>query len=1318
MKFIRKRFPYNKNNQIIIFISITLFSAFTLALLSFSLIRSTKSVQVFQDKSRSIANMENFERESLRLQVEIEKSLLEKPEDFSEILLRRELLENQFNLIKSINDPIIEEMQKAFQEYLTEFDDLLEELMANPNPQTYEKLTPEFTEVLNKITLDAIKLYNSEETNFYNTTSNLLKAQKTSQTILLLMGTLVIGLSIALGLTSSRIAHSEILKINQELEAEIKERKQIENHLRLSEERFRLIVENIPILVNANGEDDQFIFWNQECENVTGYLAEEIIGNSKAMNWLYPDPDYLKELNREWVNNATKYTNFERTILTKNGEERVISWKNMARHYAIPGWKAWAIGIDITEQINIQNELIEREQEYESLFNSMLNVLAIYEIIFDENKQPFDYRFLKVNPAFEQNIDLKPEAVLGKTFREITGTIDPFQLKKYAQVALTGDPTHFEYYSPIVKKHWIVYAFQVKYGQFATISVDNTDRVNANKSLEYAKDIEKMISQISSNLMKSNLENIDQQILKVFSDTADFFDFDRIFLFLLDDDKENYVLNYEWTQPGLSPFIQKTIPRKNFDPDADWSKNLIRMDNIFVFDDIELLPKEGYSTKQFHKKMGSQSGLNIPLILEEKIIGFIGINSQQKRSWDDALLYSMKTISEIIANTTQRRKNFQALMRSENRYRAIVEDQVEFITRFLEDGTLTFVNKAYCEFMGKPAEELLGVSFLKFTPLDQHEIILAPLRPISIENPETVQQTNKVLDQSGKYRWVQWSNRGIFDDQGNIVEFQSSGLDITDRMKAEEELDKYKDMLEDLVDARTLELENETEKHRKTVDAYRAAKDASETANRAKSSFLANMSHELRTPLNAILGYAQLMRRDKNISTTNKDNVEIMIRSGEHLLNLINDVLQFSKIEAGKVSNTIKTFSLYSILDDLETIFTLSANKKGLIFSITKSLNTPDIIAADQAKLNQILMNLIGNAIKFTDAGSVGLGVHVEKIDLNEATLIFEVSDTGPGIDPRDINIIFEPFMQSAIGQKHKEGTGLGLPICREFARILGGSLNLTTKVGEGTTFIFNVPVELIANNKSKYKDENLLVISLQPNQKTSRILIVEDEDANRDLLIQTLEDITDEQGHSCMQVRAVTNGKESIQAWNEWRPDLIFMDMRMPVMDGFTATQQIKKQPGGEKTRIIALTASAFEEDRNQMIASGCDDLIIKPYQEIELFRALEKHLNIEFIYLNPTDKDQTLSSTADLTTEDSGIVGLLTQMTEDHLELKIKALSIENIRELKHLVTTFNTQAIIEFAERIEESDPELSDYIIDSAVQYEYHLIIKILDNILET
>jgi signal transduction histidine kinase/FixJ family two-component response regulator len=391
-------------------------------------------------------------------------------------------------------------------------------------------------------------------------------------------------------------------------------------------------------------------------------------------------------------------------------------------------------------------------------------------------------------------------------------------------------------------------------------------------------------------------------------------------------------------------------------------------------------------------------------------------------------------------------------------------------------------------------------------------------------------------------------------------------------------------------------------------DHLRVDKEAAETANRAKSTFLANMSHELRTPLNAILGFAQLLGRGKNLDEEQKENVQTIARSGTHLLSLINDILDMSKIEAGRTELNPSPFDLRELLVALESMFSLRAREKGLTLIVDVAPEVPRYISCDEGKLRQILVNLLGNAVKFTQEGGATLRARSRPEAAGNVRLLFEVEDTGVGIAADEIDSLFEPFVQSRSVSAAQEGTGLGLSISRKYVSLLGGKISVKSGIGKGSIFSFDVRAELADEDRVAPARRRRRITGVAQGQPAYRIIVAEDRDSNRELLMKLLQPLG-------LDVRGVRNGAECVALWETWEPHLIWMDMRMPVMDGYEATRRIKGTAKGHATVVIALTASAFESDRTLILSEGCDDFVRKPFVEEEIFEKLEKHLGLKFL-------------------------------------------------------------------------------------------------------
>jgi PAS domain S-box-containing protein len=466
------------------------------------------------------------------------------------------------------------------------------------------------------------------------------------------------------------------------------------------------------------------------------------------------------------------------------------------------------------------------------------------------------------------------------------------------------------------------------------------------------------------------------------------------------------------------------------------------------------------------------------------------------------------------------------------------------------------------------------------------------------------------------------------------------------------------------------------------------AKQESEAANKAKSVFLSNMSHEIRTPLNAIIGFSQLMKRDMNLSSQQKEYNTAIIRAGEHLLELINEILELSKIEAGRIVLNPTSIDLHAMCDDIYMMFRERANDKHLQLLFENSEDLPRYVMVDEGKLRQLFVNIIGNAIKFTEEGGVAIRTQAISSEEGKSYLIVEVQDSGPGISEEEIGKLFRHFEQTSTGVKKGTGTGLGLALSRELALLMGGDITVSSKVGEGSIFTFKI--EFTAGNESEIeKPDTKRVIGIADKSKSYTILVVDDKKENLQVAVNLLELV----GFS---TEEAVDGKEAIEKVIASKPDLILMDMRMPVMDGYEATRIIKTMDDYKDIPIVALTASTFEDERKRIEALKMQGYIRKPFRESDLFNTIGKTLNIKYIYENEPEEVVTDNLESEITSS----------------EIILDKLSDSFIKEMQDAISVADRDKIILLISGIERDFPALSNKLMEMANKYEYGQIEELL------
>jgi PAS domain S-box-containing protein len=613
----------------------------------------------------------------------------------------------------------------------------------------------------------------------------------------------------------------------------------------------------------------------------------------------------------------------------------------------------------------------------------------------------------------------------------------------------------------------------------------------------------------------------------------------------------------------------------------------------------------------------------------------------------------------VSTDITERKREEAALQASEEKFRQIVSSIPNVVTILDMNLRFTYVSASIQRVLGYTPEEAMTVTLDQILTPESLAIAYKSFQE-RFEANAKIPDPNYVLileleeyHKNGSTVFLENTMTFLRDADGVPVGILCVAADITERKRAEA--------------------------------ALQASKDAADTANRSKSIFLANMSHEIRTPMNAILGFAQLMHRDPKLSEQSREHLRIINRSGEHLLALINDILEMSKIEAGRATFIPGTFDLHSLLNDIDMMFRVRTDAKKLRFLSETVGDVPRWVITDEGKLRQILINLLGNAVKFTEEGGVALRLRALERGGETTDLQFEVEDTGPGMTEEEIGRLFQAFEQTTAGIK-SGGTGLGLALSRGFIEIMGGSIALTSAVGKGTTFRFEIPVQKGIEKETPPKETSRCVQGLRPGQSEIRVLIADDRETNRHLLSQLL-------GAVGFPTREVVNGEEAVRMVHEWKPQVVLMDMTMPVMDGYEATRTIKASPDIKNTAIIAVTASAFEEDRQRVFAAGADGYLSKPFKDAEFFEIIGRVTGAEYLY------------------EEAGGGEKVSEIAGDAAVMRksISALPPDLVSQLRAAIESADLDRFNDLAGQLITDHPRLALRIQEMAARYEYEALL---------
>ncbi len=982
-------------------------------------------------------------------------------------------------------------------------------------------------------------------------------------------------------------------------------------------------------------EKGMVTFFNPVAEALTGWELEDVLGKDIAFRIVSEESETVDEqpLSEELEREITIILAEHSFLVAKDGTRIPVEYKGNPIRDKEGRFTGFAMVFkDITERQQAEAEL-ERSL---SLLRSTLESTADGILVLNtegEERAVFNHKFVDM-----WNI---PESDMASLHRDEIMSLIVDQVFSPEEFLKIIEHTHkqdgAERYEGVELQdgRFIeIYAHPQWIGEKCVGTVlsfhDMTGRKRAEEALHYRVAFGNLINTISAHFISLGRDDIEKGIHKALQTIGVFMEVDHGYVSQLSRDTMSIETTYEWWREGIVPQVKRSRKRA-ISSFALAIIEQIERDGILHIPCIADLPPETISAQARSNLEGVQAVIIIPLVSAGTISGLLSFESMHtERRWPEDIIALLRIVAEVFMNAFGRKRTEGALDYERQRLFALLEKLPVYVYLQAPDRSIRFANRYFREKFG----ELDGTRSYK---------MLWGRETLWGEGPVfRVFETNRPQE----WEWNHYPTGRIYqvhdypftdiDGAPLVLEF---GIDITERKQMELMLEKERASLAEKVKERTAELSNmNTLLQQEIVERKHAqfesqqAKETAESANRAKSEFLANMSHELRTPLNAILGYAQLLKNAKNLTERQLDALDIVKSSGKHLLNLINDILDLSKIEAGHMELFLSEVHLPDLLKRIAEMIRIRATQKGISFVYKSGQDLPAGVWVDEKRLRQVLINLLDNAVKFTEKGKVLFRVtryrsqaqrtEPEARSMQPAArdpvspsvrIRFQVKDTGIGIAEEKLTEIFLPFQQ--VGEKHDSivGTGLGLTISSRFVNMMNSELIVRSIAGKGTSFQFELRLAEIPGFIPKARPPERIVIGYTGPRRS--VLVVDDREENRALLRDMLLPL----GFTILEAG---NGQQCIEQVSVHKPDVILLDLRMPVMDGFEAAQQIRHIMNIRDAAIIAVSASVYEDIRKESLSAGCDDFLMKPVQLEELLNKLQSHLKLQWIYEKTTQE------------------------------------------------------------------------------------------------
>ena len=1035
---------------------------------------------------------------------------------------------------------------------------------------------------------------------------------------------------------------------------DITERKLAEEELQKSELKYRTITENISDVVWTSDLQFYMTFMSPSIEKMVGEKLELYLKWPLSKKFTKNSLDkvqYLFTLEIE----KEKDPRFDKNRVIKLEVEhyradRTIFWAEMSISI-LRDEKNNPIGIqgvtrDISQRKKVELELRKSEERKASLIASMSDIVFVLDndLIIIESHMPVDSIQL-----------IDPEPYLGSPFDVIP---IPLHAKKLIKNSLLSCITNHvsnkvEYFldMPDGRKWFELHAtvlndqYREQSGVTAVIR-DITANKQAEETIRQQLKMQDILIRISTIYININLDKVKEVIQDSLKELAEFVGADRAYIFDYDFTDNTTSNTHEWCSEGIIPEIDQLQKMPLDDLPYFYGKHK-QGEELCINDVNELVENGTGSLKEGLEMQGIKSLISIPMMTSGKLIGFVGFDSiKQKHIYTDKEKNLLEVFSQMLVNITERKRSESFLMLQEEKYRNIISNMNLGIIEVDKDENILYANQSFSNISGYSIDELLSMKTDTFFTTPEQSNILADklkVREKGISDSYELVVKNK----KGEQRWWFVSGAPNYDDNNELKGSIGIHLDITEQKLLEKELEKA------LIKA--------------------------EQATKAQEMFLANMSHEIRTPLNVIIGMVRELNKEQ-LNDRQRGFLKHSETSTLHLLTIVNNILDMSKIQAGEFELDLREFSIASVAADVNSILHSRATDKRLDFRLNISKELKPALIGDPGRLRQILINLLGNAIKFTDAGHVELNVTVINTTSDNQQLLFEVIDSGIGISADFLHKLFDKFTQEESSSNRRyEGSGLGMSITKELVQLMGGNIEAKSKKGLGTQIRFelNLPVG----------DETKLAVQTIKISKNSfegiKILLVEDNEMNRFIALQSLK-IT-----GC-QITEATNGLEAIEKLKEDAFDIILMDIQMPKMNGVEATEFIRLELNKE-IPIIALTANAFKNDIDLYLSIGMTDYLIKPYKEEDLYRVVDKYVRKPKTKAKLYDVEQLLQISRGDTVFVRNMLDVFKKMANEtiiQLNESFKNSDLEAIHKIAHKIKpSIDNLKIVKITEPIRE-------------------------------